>query len=378
MEDDQLIAGMYRAASGLVAWPIVLDRIVKTFDGLGLHIVGLDKPSGKIALSLHTTNSPADGIANHVLEYAASDRHVAHGDDVMVGQVINNRGHNGHMLADTPFFRDFLIPHRYRHIIGGKICDDNNLVALLAVCRGQSQRTFNIHEERRLGNLLPHFSHSVDLMRGTREWRARSDVGEALLGRSLRPSFLVGPGAKLLFTNGAGRDAFNQGSVVVNRQGVLTARDAETDAKLKCALCALGVLGPDFPQECPDRIPLWLNDVRSGHHVPACLWAIRSKTTVDTFGTETIGMLVLANDDQPRQVVPDPLVLASMFSFTPAEARVAAHLIAGAAPKQIAAALDVGMPTVRFHIRQLLSKCRCQDQRQLVRRLSEALEVNGR
>ena len=373
MADDELIALMYQAASGLVAWPIVLDHVAETFVDVSIHIIGIIKLSGQIALSLHTSNSPP----NVVRESSVSDPYGTLGRNLPVGQVINNRGNNGHELADIPFFRDFLMPYGYRHIIGGKICDDDELIAMLGVCRSSRHRAFNIHEERRLGRLLTHFSNSMELMRGAREWRAHSDVGEALLGRSLRPSFLVGPGAKLVFANGAGRDAFKQASIVVNRQGVLAARDSETDAKLKCALCALGVLGPDVPNQCPDRIALWLHDVSRGHRVPACLWAIRPHMSLRAFGKDPMGMLILASDDPPRRTVPDPLVLASMFGFTPAESRVAAHLIAGEAPKQIATALDLQMPTVRHHIRQLLAKCRCQDQRQLVRRLSEALEVNG-
>jgi len=225
--------------------------------------------------------------------------------------------------------------------------------------------------------LLTHLSNSMNLMRDLHEWRAHSDVGEALLGRSQRPSFLIGPGAKLLFANDAGRNTLKQASVVINRQGVLLARDSASDAKLKCAMCALGVLGPDAQSTCPDRIPLALNDIGRGHHVPACLWAIRASKSLRSFGTDPRGMLILTNSDSPSRAIPNQFVLASMFGFTAAEARIAAHLIAGASPKEIAAVLNLQMPTVRFHIRQLLAKCQCNDQRQLMLRLSEALDVNG-
>jgi DNA-binding CsgD family transcriptional regulator len=142
-------------------------------------------------------------------------------------------------------------------------------------------------------------------------------------------------------------------------------------------MCALGVLGPEVPNTCPDRVPLWLNDTSRGQHVPSCLWAIRATRSMRAFGTDPMGMLILTSAAPPSRAVPDPFVLVSMFGFTAAEARIAAHLIAGAAPKQIASVLNLQMPTVRFHIRQLLAKCKCHDQRQLMRRLSEALEVNG-
>ena len=377
MADDELIAQVYRAASGLDAWPIVLDNIAKTFTGAGIHIISVDRTSGRITLSLHTSEAPAAGIGAQGIELPARFSQLTVGADLQLGEVTNNRGHNGHGLVDTPFFRNFLMPNGACHIIGGKIYDKDNMVALLGVCRGPKHRAFGIHEEQRLGRLLTHFSNAMALMLGTREWRVRSDVGEALLGRSLRASFLVGPGAQLVYANGAGREALKQACVVVDRQGVLAARDSQADVKFKCALCALGVAGPDAAGKCPDRIPMWLYDVTCGHRVPACLWAIRAHRPATAYGGETLGMLILANAASRQRPVPDPFILGSMFGFTPAESRIAAHLIAGAAPKQIAAALDLGMPTVRQHMRQLLSKCRCQDQRHLVSRLSEALEVNG-
>jgi DNA-binding CsgD family transcriptional regulator len=377
MTDDQLICRLYRAASGLEAWPAVLDRVAESFDGGGVHIVGIDKMSGQIELELHTSNTPTEGVGDPVRASDAHDPQAAIGADIPVGQVINNRGKNGQPLVGTPIHWNRLMPDGYRYFIGGKICDDDDLVVLMGVGRGPHHHTFSIQEERRLGRMLIHFSNAMDLMRGAREWHARSDVGETLLGRSLRPSFLVGPEAKLLFANGAGRDALKQARVVVNRQGVLAARDSQANAKLQCALCTLGMLGPDAPGKCPDRIALWLNDVSCGDRVPACLWAVRANRALGALGAETIGLLILATTNPSTRAVPNPMVLASMFGFTPAEARIAAHLISGAAPKQVAAALDLGMPTVRHHIRQLLTKCGSRDQRQLVRRLSQALEVNG-
>ena len=377
MTDDLLVAWMYRAAIGLDPWRMVLEQITQEFQGIGTHIVGIDKPSGKIIVNLHNSNVLAEGIGDYICHGDARNPVTVPGADLPVGRVINVQAANGHKLADTPLFGDFLNGCKYSHIIGGKIHDDDDQIALLGVCRDGRQGAFNRHDEYRLEGLLTHVSHSMDIVIGRREWHAHSDVGEALLGRSLRPSFLVGTGAKLVFVNGAGREALKKASVVVNRQGVLAARDLQADAKLKCALCAMGMLGPKAMGKCPDRIPMWLNEVTRGHRVPACLWAIRAHTTLRAFATSSMGMLILATADPSGRDVPDPLVLSSMFGFTPAESRIAAHLVAGAAPKQIATALDVGIPTVRHHIRWLLAKCHCQNLRQLVQSLIEALEVNG-
>jgi DNA-binding CsgD family transcriptional regulator len=377
MSDDGLIARIYRAAAGLDAWPTVLEEIAQAFRGAGAHIIGIERPAGHITLSLHSSKALAGGVDDQVRDAHANAPQGVRGAELPVGRVVNIRANGSYGHAEATLFKDCLDACEYSHIIGGKVCDDGEFIALSGVCRTSRQGPFSGDDEHRFERLLGHLASAMDVARGTREWRVRSDVGEALLGRSQRPSFMIGPDGKLLFANGAGQDALIEASILVNRGGFIAARDAETDKRLTCALCALGVFGLEGVDRCPDRIPMRLDDVRRGVRVPACLWAIRAHADPGALGANNVGMLILATRAPLKRAIPNPKVLTSMFGFTPAEARVAAHLVAGASPKQITAALELAMPTVRHHIRWLLTKCRCHDQRQLVGRLSEALEVNG-
>ena len=377
MSDDWLIARIYRAGNGLADWPTVLEEVAQAFLGTGAHVIGIERPAGNLALSLHDARAMADGAVDQVRGAHARDPQTAPAADLAVGQVVNLRAGNGHRLADTRLFGDYLNAREYSHLMGGKLCDDGDFVALSGVGRSRGQGPFSREDLRRFERLLGHLAGAVEIARGTRELRARANVSEALLGRSLHPSFMIGAGGKLLFANGPGRAALKEASLLVSRSGFLAARDADTEKRLRCALCVLGVFGPSGEKDCPDRIPMWLDDAGSGHRVPACLWAIRARANAGSFGADNLAMLILATRSPPKRTVPNAQVLASMFGFTPAEARVAGHLVAGASPKQIAVALELAMPTIRHHIRWLLTKCRCHDQRQLVRRMSEAMEVNG-
>ena len=66
--------------------------------------------------------------------------------------------------------------------------------------------------------------------------------------------------------------------------------------------------------------------------------------------------------------MPSETELRSLFALTPAEARVACHLV-GETVDEIAEALHVGVATVRSHVQHLLAKTGTRRQSELVRLL---------
>ena len=68
MTEDQLIAKMYHASSGLAAWPTVLIQVAESLNSSGAHIIGVNKSSGQLALSFHTSNAPADCVGKYTRE----------------------------------------------------------------------------------------------------------------------------------------------------------------------------------------------------------------------------------------------------------------------------------------------------------------------
>jgi DNA-binding CsgD family transcriptional regulator len=70
--------------------------------------------------------------------------------------------------------------------------------------------------------------------------------------------------------------------------------------------------------------------------------------------------------DPDRPVSLDPNALQTLFSLTPAEAKVTSLLVQGRSMEQIAAWLAVSLETVRTHIRRVFSKTATTRQGELI------------
>jgi DNA-binding CsgD family transcriptional regulator len=91
---------------------------------------------------------------------------------------------------------------------------------------------------------------------------------------------------------------------------------------------------------------------------------------IDDSRTISLGVAVPAVSilviDTDSYSTPDPEILRELFSFTPAEARVAARLVLGQSAEEIAAAGKISMETVRTQIKRIFSKTATCRQSELV------------
>jgi DNA-binding CsgD family transcriptional regulator/PAS domain-containing protein len=86
------------------------------------------------------------------------------------------------------------------------------------------------------------------------------------------------------------------------------------------------------------------------------------------FGAAKPGMTLLITDPDAT-VALDPARLVQLYDLTPAELRVAQRLMMGDTPSQTAAALGIGIKTVRDHLRGLFRKTETARQADLLRLL---------
>lgn len=367
MKDDHLIAEIYRAAAGLQNWPALLETLSRSLDSTSMQIMGLHKPSGKLAFSLHSESTYDDGMLDYVRKYHAVDPHAAEIIRLPVGGVLNNRRLNQKIPLNTPFCRDYWIPNGCRHILASKLFDDGEVTGIMKLIRGPDGKVFSGRDEQRVSRLIPHLAAAVEALRRGRRQCVCSAVGELLIQRYPRPILLLGAGGVILFANMAARRQLDLATLLVARAGHVGAKPEESDARLKVALNAVSANTGGV-----DRVAFGLLDANGGC-VPACLWSLSPSSAMGAFGVEAKSLLILA---KLQQAVPDPLVLCAMLGFTPGESRIASQLTGNQPPKAIATALGLSVLTVRRHIRQLLFKTGSRDLRDLTRQITMALEID--
>jgi len=81
--------------------------------------------------------------------------------------------------------------------------------------------------------------------------------------------------------------------------------------------------------------------------------------------------------DPTTRAAPPDLVLQRMFGLTPAECRIALSLAAGLSPKEAAHDLSLATPTVRSHLRSILTKTGVDGQVALARLLARLAVLPG-
>ena len=86
-------------------------------------------------------------------------------------------------------------------------------------------------------------------------------------------------------------------------------------------------------------------------------------------GSDDPGLMVVAVGDPSDTPAVAESLYRGLFGLTPTEARVAAELVMGRAPREISQVLEVGVETTRTHVKHILGKMDCHRQVDVVRKL---------
>ncbi len=189
-----------------------------------------------------------------------------------------------------------------------------------------------------------------------------SDIGilTALADRGAAGVLVADASGRVRFSNARAREALGQGASVRLDNAMLTGATSSVGRAITDALINATA---DKPRAT--RLSVVLANKRPVHLFVAPLPVARDASP----HASRSAMLVLGGtrfDDS----LPSAQDLRQYFSLTPAESTVAHLLCAGFVPKDVARQLQVSIPTVRSHLRSLLSKTGTRRQTELIGLLS--------
>lgn len=84
-------------------------------------------------------------------------------------------------------------------------------------------------------------------------------------------------------------------------------------------------------------------------------------------GANVPGGVILAVDDGRKRAARNTEAFEALYGLTPGQARIAVHLALGSTAREIADELELGLETVRSHIKHILQRVGCNRQVDLVR-----------
>ncbi|KRD48561.1 hypothetical protein ASE52_14590 [Acidovorax sp. Root275] len=305
---EGLVHNLYQSATGTRPWHEVLQVLVDQFKGRFCQLVAVDRRTGRMALTLHSSGSPMEGVLDYLCEYHRLDPHLAHVAVQPPGTVFNSddlipaREAQGH-----PYYRNFWSVHGVRYMSGGKVAEDEDFVVFFGLLRSPAQGRFDAAADASLASLFVHIKKAFAEYRRSANGR-RASTGQLMIEQAERPILLLGPDRFVVHANAAAQQLLSEAEVIVARSGYVGCPSAQAEEALLRALHGLKLAEGEYPQtpERVDRQSFALQDLQ-GRPIPACTWALRPSETMGAFGDTPRAMLIadvlvpMARGIQPHQ-----------------------------------------------------------------------------
>ena len=268
---------------------------------------------------------------------------------------------NYDQFIGTRYFQEIVIPQGVGDSMHAVLARNSRRFGLFSATRPQSGGPITADDLAILRLLAPHIRRAVtiaDLM----ELKAlEAESLSATLDRLAMGVVVVADQNRILHANEAARDMLENGGRIVSRHGRLAARDSAAEAELSQAIAlagsdeaTLGAAGIGVALGSPDAPPAL------AHVLPLARGEVRTRLMPQA----TAAVFINTPDPRPQ---PDLRSLAKTYRLTPAEARVAERLLAGAARlAEVAAGLDVSLATVKTHLSQVFAKTGVSRQSELI------------
>jgi DNA-binding CsgD family transcriptional regulator len=316
-------------------------------------------------------NTPIAAVMDYIREYHRLDPHVPYVAAKSIGDVIHTEdAFPATVYRNHPFYQQFWIPNNVRSFVGAKVAEDDRHQTVIGVLRSLDVPAYSDSEIRLASRYFSHLIASFRIAKYLQQLRSTAHVGLELMEASDHPMILVDGGCRVLATNAAALRLLAKGDLLRIRDEVLHGSTVETETQLKRAIATLHAT-PSGPQSSmkSKRTAVRMRST-SGTAAFCSLWDMRPELTMAAFGPRPVALLTITQPNHTATV--DPVLLGSMFDFTPAESRLAAAMMTGATLDRISAQSGVSVTTVRSHLRSMFIKTETHRQAQLVKLLVES------
>ena len=361
---DQTIAELYRAAAGSTPWSRALQCVVDDMDALAAQLVGFDKRTGAISFSHLSEQGDAEAGLHYVRQYHAVDPRLPLLTQKPVGGWLFCQDHfDDEFAANNAYYRDLLIPYGGRYSACAKLFETPDEVIMVAFLSKGANPPFTDAQRDYFLRMGRHLTESLALYHRLRGIAQRGAVGAALISRIARPMAVLNRSRMVSAANPRFIELAQEGGVVTLEHNRLACVDPQHDRALDTAMKELEAAPADKRRALV--LPL---GKKSAPIFALSVELMVPDETLHAFG-DTAQYLVTAHQ-RPTAPHHDVSLWQAAFGFSPAEAKVAAHLFGGKAPKEIAKALHVSPSTIKTHLDALFAKTGTSRQAELVRVLA--------
>jgi DNA-binding CsgD family transcriptional regulator len=360
---DEVVAGLYRAASGRGKFSEVLHRISESMGLIGCQMVGVDSSNGALTFSHGASRIPTEAEIEYIRTYHKVDPRIPMILAREPGQWLycEDEFSDEESLAQ-PYYRDLLIPYGGRHSASTKLFQGEREVVLIAFLSPLGAPGFGKEAREILERIGHHLREAVQIYVHVRALATGHAVGLELIERLGKPAWVIDDALQVLGANSlASASVANPGSGLRLANGRLLPTSVEGSNDLAATVRQLIVRS-----ERAEPNPRACLRLRGGQDVVS-VSLFEPRETMQAFGPLRRFLVML---HQPGPVPePDLYLWQAAFDLTPAEVRVCRMIYGGATLKEAAQALGVSSNTVNSQLDSAYAKLGVGSKVELVQRL---------
>ncbi len=247
---------------------------------------------------------------------------------------------------DSGFYREWLPTMDIFHLVGAAFPVGDEAVGVLGIHRPEQAHHYDKTDRARAGLLLPHLRRALQL--GQSLSNVRQAAALEVLGRVDAGVVVVTQSSRILYANALAEDMLRKIPELGVLGGRLFLRDGLLQGRFRRMVQAsirTAVGQPEPPESAlailrPERLPITLG--------------VAPLRPTDVLTVNQPLVLVFLRD--PEYSAPDTRCLRDLFNLTATEAAIAADLGRGRSLEAIAREREIGIATVRSHLKRILAK----------------------
>jgi len=371
------LAKLYEAAIEPVAWAGFLDELSRLLDAKCCHYLVWDEYSNQPCFGMHSAGSSRSGEPGCEAAYSPNDpRRKLSGE--LDGKWILCREHFDEEFVEASELRE-RIPEDLegRRIAGLALKRPAGLTSVFDVLRDKVRKPFGAPDVRWLERIHPHLEQASRLHLEVEHLRRRATTAESVLHALGYPVLVVDEVAEVRFCNAAADDWLCTNGQLATSSGVLYSKEARLDGAIR------GLVRRATRDCSGTRIAGTLRlpprgRARGEAARPYSMIALPlpSHSALAMKGERPLALLLVVDVTAHAPLTSE--ALQTLFSLTPAEARLALSLAQGKLLEQGAAAANVSLNTAKTQLRAILEKTGVHRQADLIRLIFAHPRLNGR
>jgi DNA-binding CsgD family transcriptional regulator/PAS domain-containing protein len=344
------VEAIYDAAAQPSNWPDALQMVAGVFDDVGANLIWArdDGSFGTIVspeLALAARDYEKWQHADIRAQYITERSMVARLDVVTDRHIVTPQ-----QIEEHPFYTQFLVPHGLGWLAAANVSPDLLIQVWISVQRAKAKAPYSDAELEILGRLARHAEQSLRLSVKLFDAElSKLSLADALARVGIG-IFALDSLQRIKFSNPAAANLLGDGLRIVN--GRLSASVPRERQALDAALEQMIRATPKGMNAAP--MPLLIHRERSERPLALYVLPIALGSVTAQFLTSTRA-IVLAIDPHAEAPV-DPTLVRDVMGLTLGEARLAALVGTGLAPKSAAEKLGISEHTARAVLKSVFAK----------------------